>query len=477
MRSGARRGVMPALTAVVLAVAVGHAADVIVVDRDARTDLALLVYAQSDGSIVRDTREVTLPRGEVALRFVDVAARLEPRTVVLRSHSGDVDVHTQRFRNDLASPEALLTRWIGNEVELVQEDDTLRTQVTPATLLAVRPQQIFRIGDRIVLGHPGRIRLPPSDGELLLEPTLTWTLTSPARGRAALEASYSTTGLGWEADYAFTVDADATHADLVAWVTITNASGTSYDDATVAVVAGDVQRVARAVRPVARAMALETSPAADAARPVESTPFEYHRYDLPGRISLAADEVTQIRLLTATGVPVEKRYLVESHARWHRGPHPDGEQPLPVRVRLVFTNDTASALGRLLPAGVVRVHTTDDEGRSTFLGEDRIGHTARGEVVRLSTGTATDVVASRRQVERRQVSVKPYEVETTTEVRLRNHTPRNITVQVRDTIVGTWSVVDTTHPTERVDATTLGITVAVAAEGEETVRYRVQVGR
>ena len=40
-----------------------------------------------------------------------------------------------------------------------------------------------------------------------------------------------------------------------------------------------------------------------------------------------------------------------------------------------------SALGKPLPAGLVRVYAADSRGKSQFLGEDRINHTAKGQPV------------------------------------------------------------------------------------------------
>jgi hypothetical protein len=226
-----------------------------------------------------------------------------------------------------------------------------------------------------------------------------------------------------------------------------------------------------------RAMAMEAADVAAQGYDGESQPFEYHRYDLTGHISLAPGETTQVRLLRAGGVPIEKRYVVQGQGAWYWNARGEIDEPLPVQARLEFVNDRASELGRLLPAGVVRVHARDTDGRATFAGEDRIGHLAEDERVRLSVGRATDVVATRRQTEHRRISVKPYDVETAAELRLRNHKKQPVTVDVRESIAGTWTVVESSHPGDRLDATTLGFSVAVPAGGETVVRYRLQVGR
>src|SRR5271169_6137460 len=49
-----------------------------------QSDLALTVY-NSNLSLVRDVRQLTLPPGESLLRFMDIAASINPATVHFRS--------------------------------------------------------------------------------------------------------------------------------------------------------------------------------------------------------------------------------------------------------------------------------------------------------------------------------------------------------------------------------------------------------
>src|SRR5687767_3213420 len=51
---------------------------------DDQTELALTVY-NSDLALVRDVRSVQLPRGTFDLRFMDIAATVNPATVHVRS--------------------------------------------------------------------------------------------------------------------------------------------------------------------------------------------------------------------------------------------------------------------------------------------------------------------------------------------------------------------------------------------------------
>ena len=49
--------------------------------------------------------------------------------------------------------------------------------------------------------------------------------------------------MNWRADYVLLVNADDTKGDLQGWVTLTNASGATFEDARLQLVAGDVNRV------------------------------------------------------------------------------------------------------------------------------------------------------------------------------------------------------------------------------------------
>ena len=72
-----------------------------------------------------------------------------------------------------------------------------------------------------------------------------------------------------------------------------------------------------------------------------------------------------------------------------------------------------------MPGGVVRVYQSDTRGGVHFVGEDRIGHTPKDEVLNLRIGRAFDVVAERKQIDFEKIATNVYEVEY--EVVLRNH--------------------------------------------------------
>ena len=82
-----------------------------------RSDLALTVY-NSNLSLVRDVRQLTLPSGESRLRFMDIAASINPATVHFRSltEPAKLNVLEQNYEYDLLDPNKLLQKYVGREV-------------------------------------------------------------------------------------------------------------------------------------------------------------------------------------------------------------------------------------------------------------------------------------------------------------------------------------------------------------------------
>ena len=74
-----------------------------------QTDLALTVY-NSNLSLVRDVRQLALPSGDSLLRFMDIAASINPATVHFRSLTdpSKLNVLEQNYEYDLLDPNKLL---------------------------------------------------------------------------------------------------------------------------------------------------------------------------------------------------------------------------------------------------------------------------------------------------------------------------------------------------------------------------------
>ncbi|MGQ0735039.1 MAG: DUF4139 domain-containing protein [Acidobacteriota bacterium] len=430
--------------------------------------------------MVRDVRSIQLPRGAIDLRFMDIAATVNPATVHFRSltEPSRLSVVEQNYEYDLLEPDKLLRKYVGRDVTLVRRRlDTSGPveEAVTARLLSFNTAPVWQIGGDIVTGlHADHIRFPELPGNLHARPTLIWSLENEGGARHRVEASYLATKLAWNADYVLTVSRDDKSADVDGWVTLTNGSGTEFRNAKLQLVAGELNRVRQAFgRSEDRAVA-EAVAARAPAEMVQEAFSEYHLYTLDRQTTVANNETKQLSMLGASGVPVHKRYVVDGQSFYYRNQQSPGS-PLKDVVKVFYQvkNESRGGLGLPMPAGVVRVYQSDSKGGTHFVGEDRITHTPTDETLNLRIGNAFDVVAERRQTDFEKIASNVYEVEF--EVVLRNHKTTPIRVEVNEPIGGTWRIIRSSHEWRKTDAWAAQFDVPVAASGSATVSYRVRV--
>src|SRR5262250_1184676 len=349
-----------------------------------QTDLNVTVY-NSNIALVRDVRNLSLPGGTFRLKFMDIAATVNPATVHFRSLTDPekLGVIEQNYEYDLLEPAKLLHKYVGKEVTLVrsyQESGTTKREEIKATLLSDNNGPVWKIGNDIVTGmYSESMRFPEVPANLYDRPTLLMSLENSGARKQQIEASYLANNLSWNADYVLTVARDDKNADLDGWVTVVNNSGTAFHNARLQLVAGELNRV----QPPAPMAAMEVSRlSAKAAAPqFQQEAFsEYHLYSLGRKTSVEDKETKQISLLQGSGVPVEKVFVVNGQSYYYRNQQAPGA-PLkdPVMVYYKFKNEEKNGLGIPLPSGNVRVYQKDSKSGILFAGEDRINHTPKDE--------------------------------------------------------------------------------------------------
>ena len=443
-------------------------------------EVAVTIYNE-DLALVRDLRQVTLPKGEVSLALREVSARIRPETALLRSLTapGRLNILEQNFDFDLLTPRKLLEKYVGKEVRLVRtHPETGEDRMETAKVLAANEGVVLQVGDRIETGVTGRLVYPDVPANLRDRPTLVVDLDNGTTGKQELELSYLTGGLGWRADYVAELNQDDSQLDLSGWVTLTNQSGTTYRNALLQLVAGDVNRVRDELK-LRREMVMDAGMVQAAAPQMQQESlFEYHLYTLQRPTTIKENQTKQVSLLTASQVPVEKEFRLQGSPYYYRGRQGDLGQKLKVGVFVEFENRQENNLGMPLPKGIVRVYKQDSEGRPQFIGEDRIDHTPENETVRLKLGDAFDVTASRKQTDFRKLggdSRYNYRFESAFEIMLKNAKEEVVTVTVSEPVPGDWHVLEESHPHEKAAADTALWKIKLPAKGEAVLTYRVEV--
>jgi len=439
--------------------------------REQQKEVAVTIYNGNLG-LVRDVREVVLPVGTHEVKFMDVAAQIDPTTVHLKSltAAGGVRILEQNYEYDLLSPQKLLDKYIGKTVRLMTGDGSL----VEAILLSNNNGPIYQINGQIHLGHPGRVILPELPENLIPKPTLVWLLQSGSPGPQRVEASYLTGGITWKADYVLVLNGTDTRGDLSGWVTIDNKSGATFGNAALKLVAGDVHRAKtrKEVREVLEMAA--KAPRADAGRPFqEESFFEYHLYSLEGRTTIKQNQTKQISLLDAPDIAIKKELRFYGASQYYRSQLNTPISNQKVGVFLEIENAEKHKLGIPLPKGTVRVYKAAADKSLQFIGEDVIDHTPKDEKVKIKMGEAFDVVGERTQRDWKKLAWNLYETEWDVEVR--NHKREDVEVTIVEPVPGDWEVVKSSHPYSKIEAHTLQYVVKVPKDGKVTVNYRVRM--
>jgi hypothetical protein len=312
-------------------------------------------------------------------------------------------------------------------------------------------------------------------GNLYSRPTLVWTLENRGAGAQKVEASYLTSNMSWNADYVLTVSRDEKTSDLDGWVTLANNSGTSYENAKLQLVAGEIHQVTpMAMASDAYKARVNVTEAAPAPQFQQENMSEYHLYTLGRRTSIQNNESKQISLLSATSVPVEKFLGVEGQPYYYRNQQGIGNPiPVPVKVYYRFKNEEKGGLGMPLPAGTVRVYQADSKGGIQFVGEDRINHTPKDETLKIYVGNAFDIVCERKLIDYKKLAGNLFEMEY--QITVRNHKDVPVVIEAREPIGGDWEVLNSNLKWTKLDATTISFEVPVEKNGTTTLDYRVRV--
>jgi hypothetical protein len=444
--------------------------------------LELAVYNQ-DLALVKDSRRLDLTAGLNEVRFGDVAAQIDPTSVHFRSLT-DPDgtiVLEQNYEYDIVNSAKMLNKYIDMEIGVVTEDG----QEYRGTLMSGHDDVILEDANgQVTVIRLDRIKefaFPALPEGLITRPTLVWQVQTTQGGSQDVEVAYLTGGVNWQADYILVLADDDRSIDLDGWVTLDNRSGTTYPEAKLKLIAGDIHRAPSADYVVEREMALAAAEA-PAPQVEERAFFEYHLYEIQRPVTVKDQQTKQIEFVTASDVPAEKFFVYDGAQMRFGGYYQPIDDPSygtasneKVMVMLEFRNGEDEGLGVPLPRGTLRVYKKDVDGSTLLIGEDAIDHTPKEEQVRLYIGDAFDVVGERVQTDFK-VEYDEDWMEETFEITLRNHKDEDVEVRVVEHLFRwvEWKILEESHEYTKTDARTIEFLVPVEANGEAKVTYIVR---
>lgn len=432
--------------------------------------LEVTVYNTNLG-VVKDIIHLPLADGLNWHHLEGVASAIDPTSVKLTSSDGSFEVLEQNYQYDLVNKQKILQKYIGEKIRgFVVVGDT-KEPVEGVLLSSSGNEMIIKTSDGgIQIVYLDNLLLPSLPEGLITKPTLEWLIENTLPGNKSAELSYMTGGMSWNADYIMVTNKDDNRMDFSGWVTITNNAGTTFTDASLKLVAGDVNRV-YAESDAGYAREYEVMAKAAAPQFVEQQLFEYHMYDLQRKTTLRDKEQKQISLLESKNSAIEKEFIYENTELWWGWWNYDSQNKK-VQVKLNFKNSKENGLGIPLPKGTIRVFKKDDEGKLQFIGEDSIDHTPKDETLRILVGNAFDIVGERKKMDIKDLGCK-YDV--TWEVTLRNHKTEDVTVTVLEhTGDWDWEVLKENYGHTKESNKQIKWRIPVQKDGESKLTYTIR---
>lgn len=276
--------------------------------------LSLTVY-NKDLALIEHVRAASLPAGRHRIEFKGVSAGIVPQTVSFGA-SG-LELIEQNFDYDLLTPSKLMEKAVGQAVRIVRTNPGTGTETSEtAEVLSAVGGVVLRIGNRIEVlrddGIPAKVIFDKVPENLRANPTLSVLANAAKPVNADVRISYLSHGLSWSSDYVATFDEAAGETSMQGWVTLRNQSGTSFANARLQLIAGDVNVVNDEEQWWQRFNQSRRAATAQRSAGTEASDREkladYYVYPMREPTTIANSQTKQISFLSADHVKATKGY-------------------------------------------------------------------------------------------------------------------------------------------------------------------------
>ena len=386
-------------------------------------------------ALIVEKRTVDVPAGEGVIRFKGLGTGIVPHSAVIEGLPADLVEQNADY--ELITPFNLLDRAVGQTVSVVRTNASTGLEEThQATIRAGQRGTVLEIDGQFEAldcsGLTERIVFNEVPQGLGATPTLSVRTRATQAGRYTVTLAYLATGLQWSADYVAHLNDDGRSLDLQGWITLANFGGTSFADAPVTVVAGDLSMTGDSVPVEIRRTASATQcwpqgrthegltgwpppppPPPPAPAPPPPPPMmamraegmavedivvtamakkaqmeelgDYKAYVLPVPTTVAANQMKQVLFFAQDNILTERVMVVPFQPS-------DADQPsYPASLELRVQNNEASGLGLPVPEGKVAFYVAEENSPKAYAGSDSVSDTPVGQPIRLSLRSVPEV--------------------------------------------------------------------------------------
>ncbi len=347
------------------------------------------VYGNSFAQ-VEETRQVALQAGRNRIQLNGIAAQYRPDSlrVVGVSGPGKWTYKTATYQSANLTWEQILTDSVGEKITATIGSGANAKDVT-GTLLSVNGGGIVLQGDdgKTYLTTGAGVSLSKLPAGLSNTAALVVECEVSVAGTYNVNFLYETGGVVWAAKHSVTYDDVKQKLEsFETTVNVINQSGTSFDNATLWLLSGNVNE-ARTKGGFRTASADYNSEAAVVGSSAVQSVGERKVYKISEKISLANGQSRQIPLFSAVDVPVVREYYVSADSALA------AEGLVPVGVRLKLKNCKESHLGTPLPGGTVKVYQRNSDKKLQLTDNANLKEVARDEAFTLVLGSSSDIKA------------------------------------------------------------------------------------
>jgi hypothetical protein len=277
--------------------------------------------------------------------------------------------------------------------------------------------------------------------------------------------------------------------ELIGWVDIDNNSGKDFNDVSIKLMAGDINKVQQPGQyrsSDAMYMTAGNAYAGGGATVQEKTFDEYHLYNLTRKVNLLDRENKQVEFVRASNVKASRFYVYDGVKLGdrYRGYDYYSIRTMPeygiecnkkVWTMVEIKNSQDNNLGIPLPKGDVKIYRLDDDGRNEFIGEDKIDHTAKDETMKIYMGNAFDIAGERKRTNFKLANNRD-ECEETFEITLRNHKSEKAVVRVVEHLYrwNNWEISENSDLFKKLDSNTIEFRAELEPDKEKVITYKVK---
>lgn len=435
------------------------------------------LYASSGDSdvnsgyaVVRERRNVTLQSGVHDLVLGDLPNHLDAEAMALGFPSGEAKVISQRLLLG-QGPNAALTGLTGSSINVLGDNGQ---PLASGTLLRAGEDGLVVSTDHGTTLIRQYAAVTTAGGNFPTGSSLRLRVDAARSGKADATLSYPTSGIGWRAAYVATLQPGNTcNMQFESRASIANRSGRDWHDTNLTLIAGE-PNFAKTTGPRPVMMRAMAAPAAAEVLPEQSSMGDYRSYTLPAPVDLPDGSVSQVPLYAARTVSCERTSLYENGGNW--------VPPQPMLNETFNTDSNTSIISTLrftafdsLPAGYLRVLTSDKNGVPQFIGEGRINDTPKGSEATITLGTAFDLRGTRERTSF-HVDKAGRTLNEAFRITLTNagESARTVTVREHPNRWRQWTVTSSSVKPSKQTTDTLEFKVEVPANGKAMLDYAVR---